>query len=108
MANFWHGGSVSLSASGSGEISLRMAVDGDITQFLVNSTGRAKITNIDVQGYQDVWKGSIEVDQFKQYGNVYDLPEVIPVTSGSTVTISLTDLSGATNVVYFGLHIKKK
>lgn len=108
MTIYIHGGTTSLSANGSGQISLRVTVDGEIIQFLVNSTGRCKITNMELEGYEDFFEGSIEIAQLKKDGNVYDLPDPIPVTKGSYFTVSLTDISGSSNDVYFALVIRKK
>ena len=108
MVDFWQGNNTTLSASGSGTIRIRVSVDGEITQFLVNSTGRVQITDIEVMGYEDIFDGTFELEQFKKDGNTYDLPETIPVTRGTDVVISVTDISGASNDVYFGLHITKK
>lgn len=107
MAFYIKGGFTTLSASGSGSIRLRIGVDGEITQFLVNSTGRVQITNIEVSGEKDFFDGTMEIEQFKEYGNVYHIPEPIPIKKGDDIVFSLTDISGASNDVYIGVEIRK-
>jgi len=108
MAIYIHGESVSLSAGGSGSIKIRVTIAGDIIQWLVNSSGRAKITDMELEGYEDFFAGAIEIDHLKYRGNVYDIPDPIPVTPGSYFTVNLTDISGAANDVYFALVIRKR
>jgi len=105
MPNFWYGVTVTLSANTSTSLRIRIPVDGVITQFLTNSTGRVAINNIEISGVADFFEGIMELAQFKEYGNVYHLPEPIAVTKGSDLVITLTDISGATNAVYFAIHI---
>jgi len=107
MVNFWQGETVSLAAGGVGTIRIRIAVNGTITHFLVNSTGRAKITDMQISGYEDFFEGTLELDQFKERGNVYELPDPIEVTRGSDLTVDLEDISGAANAVYFAVRITK-
>jgi len=107
MVNFWQGESVTLSANASGTIRIRVATDGEVTQFFVYSTGRARIDDIEFTGYEDIFDGEMEIDHFKMHGNVYPLPEPIPVKSGMDIVISLTDLSGATNRVSWAIRITK-
>jgi len=101
------GGTTTLSADSSGTIRLRIPVNGTIDQFLVKSSGRVKVTDLELSGYEDIFDGTMELDQFKKDGNTYDLPEPIPVTRGQDLVISLTDISGSTNVVAFAVRIKK-
>lgn len=100
------GGSVSLAANGSGKIQVEYARDGQIVEFLVNSTGRAEISSIEQEAVEDYVTGTIELDALKKKGNVYELPVPIEYKSGSKLTVSLTDLSGAANDVYFAFLIK--
>jgi len=100
------GGKVSIAANGTGSISLRYDRDANIIQFLINSTGRCEIQEIELQGVERYLTGVIEVDQLKMHGNVYPLPEPIKYPRGTLLTISLADISGATNLVYFGVVMK--
>jgi len=100
------GGSVSLSAGASGDITLAFARDGQIIQFLVFSTGRCQITKIEQEGVDVYTTGVLELDHFKKHGNVYDLPEPIAYKANAKFVFSLKDISGATNVVYIALVIK--
>jgi len=108
MPSFWQGGNITLPAYGSGTLRLRIAVDGIITQFMINNTGRCAITNMEIAGVADFFEGIMELDQFKQHGNIYTLPEPIAVTRGSDLVVSLMDISGSTNIVYFAVHISAK
>jgi len=100
------GGSASLAAGASGDITLAFARDGDIIQFLVFSTGRCQITKIEQEGVDVYTTGVIEVDQLKKHGNVYDLPEPIGYKANAKFVFSLKDISGAANVVYIAFVIK--
>ena len=99
------GVNTTLTASGSGTIRIRPPVGGRINRIMVNSTGRAKITNFEVTGVKDFWEGEIEIEQLKEYGNVFHLTEPIEFTKGSDINISLTDLSGSSNAVYIAVEI---
>ena len=99
------GGTTTLSASGTDTIRLRIPISGRIVAFHVNSTGRCKITNMELSGYRDFFEGSWELDQFKVRGNRYELDEPIPVEKGQDLLISLEDISGSSNTVYFGVVI---
>lgn len=106
MAFILIGDDVTLSASGTGTIRLRTPTSGKITKFLVNSTGRAKITNIEISGVKDFFNGELEIEQLKEYGNTYHLPEPLDFPSGSDLIVNLTDLSGASNTVFFAVEVK--
>jgi hypothetical protein len=95
------GGSVSLTANGSGDIKLSFARDGKIVQFLVNSTGRCEIVKIEQEGVEVYTTGTLEIAQFKEHGNTYKLPEALEYKSGQSFIVSLKDLSGSANLVYF-------
>jgi len=107
MVNYFEGGSASLGADGSGSIRIRASVDGEVTQILVNGTGRCEITDIDISGYEDIFDGVVELVQLQREGSVYDLPETIPISKGTDVVFSLTDISGAANDVYIALRLVK-
>jgi len=106
MAIEFVGGSVSLSAGGSGDITLAFARDGEILAIMVNSTGRCQITKIEQEGVQVYTTGVMELDHFKRYGNVYDLPEPISYKANAKLVFSLKDISGATNDVYITVVIR--
>jgi len=98
------GNTVTLSAGASDTIILTPDVDVRVVSILWNSTGRCKVTRIEFPvGVHELLKGSIELDQLNKDSHVFKLPEEIPVGAGSDVVFHLTDISGASNVVYIAL-----
>lgn len=108
MSIYFLGGTTTLSSSGTDTIRLRIPCDGEIIAFLVNSTGRCKITNMEISGYGDFFEGSLEITQLKVDGSKYVLEEPIPVEKGQDFVISLEDISGASNTVYFACVIRRR
>jgi len=94
------GGTVTLSAGGTGDVVLVYARDTNIVEFLVNSTGRCEITKIEQEGVEVYTTGVLELDQLKKQGNVYVLPEAIGYRANAKLVFSLRDISGASNTVY--------
>jgi hypothetical protein len=106
MAIEWVGGTVSLTANGTGSITLEYPRDGEIVQILVNSTDRCKITKIEQEGVDVYTTGVLELDQLKMRGNIYELPEPIAYRANARLVFSLEDISGAANVVYIAVCIR--
>jgi len=94
------GGTVTLSAGGTGDVILTYARDANIVEFLVNSTGRCEVTRIEQEGVDVYTTGVLELDQLKKQGNVYTLPEAISYRANAKLVFSLRDISGASNTVY--------
>jgi len=107
MVNYWQGGNVTLDANSTGSIRLRIGVNGEITHFFVYSDGLCEVQDIELSGYEDIFEGVMVLRHFRERGYVYTLPEPIPVTKGQDFVISLKDLSGSSNKVYFAVLIKK-
>jgi len=98
------GNTVSLGAGASDTITLTPDVDVRVKAILWNSTGRCKVTRIEFPvGVHELLKGSIELDQLNRDSHRFTLPEEVPIKAGSDVVFHLTDISGATNVVYIAL-----
>jgi len=98
------GDTVTISAGASDTISLTPDTDISITKILWNSSGRCKVTRIEFPvGVHELLKGSIELDQLAKDSHVFELPEAIEVKAGLDVVFHLTDISGASNVVYIAM-----
>jgi len=98
------GNTVTLGAGASDTITLTPDVDVRVVSTLWHSTGRCKVTRIEFPvGVHELLKGSIELNQLNNSTHIFKLPEEIPLTAGSDVIFHLTDISGASNVVYIAL-----
>jgi len=98
------GDTVTLSANASDTISLTPDVDVTCTAILWNATGRCKVTRIEFPTPVELLKGSIELDQLQRDSGVYKLPEATAIGSKQDVVFHLTDISGASNIVYIALE----
>ena len=95
------GRAITLSANATAEIKVEFKADAKITQILTHSSGRAEIVKIDIPEVPPMLDGVMELHQLRQEGNVYPLPEPLVVPKGTIISVTLKDLSGASNVVYF-------
>jgi len=100
MSLIFIGGTATLSAGGTGEIKLTPVKDVTLWEFMVYSTGRCEITDIEMVGVANLLDGVMELDNLKKYGNVFPLPKPIDWKKGVTLRFALKDISGATNTVY--------
>jgi len=98
------GDTVTLSAGASDIITLRSDVDVSATAILWNSTGRCRVTRIEFPAGVELLKGSLELDQLNRDSRRYILPEAVSLSAGVEVRFHLTDISGASNVVYIALE----
>jgi len=98
------GDTVTISAGGSDTITLTPDVDVSVTAILLNKTGRCKITRIEFPTPVELLKGSLEIDQLGRDSGRYQFPEAVPVGKGQDCVFHLTDISGATNVVYIAIE----
>jgi len=98
------GDTVTLSANASDKISLRSDITVTTRAILWNSTGRCQITRIEFPVGTELLKGSIELDQLNKETHRFELPETVEIAKGVEVIFHLTDISGASNVVYIALE----
>jgi len=103
---YWIGGTISLAANGTGEISLSPDEDVDILAIHINNTGRAEITSAEMARLPPFIVGVMEIDLLKKHGNVYELPEPISWSKGVDFVWSFKDISGASNVVYLAFLVR--
>lgn len=96
-----------MSANSTGNITIRIAVDGEIRAFLVESTGDAEITNMELSGFEDFFEGTLHINHLKGNTKRYELFDPIPVKRGQDFVVALKDISGSSNTVYFALEIRK-
>jgi len=82
-------------------------VDGEILAFLVDSDGRAEITNMEISGFEDFFEGTLSINHLKGNAFRYELKEPIPIRRGQDFVVMLKDVSGAENKIYFALEIRK-
>jgi len=99
------GGYVSIAANASDKIKLTPPVDYTCNRIIVYSTGRCRIDKIEIEGQPPFLDGSVELDQIKREGNGYDLPEPLVIAKGKPIEFSLTDISGASNLVFIGFVV---
>lgn len=95
------GGTVTISAGGTGEIRKSFSRDGKIIQFMWNSTGRAKISKIEQLGVNVYNTGNLELGCLQGNNHVYDLPEPIDYKGKTDFVVSLENLEDSDNVVTF-------
>lgn len=93
-------------ANGSDTLYLEPDRDGEVISVFINATGRARITRWENFGVEEFVDGSIELDALKTNGNAWILPEPVRITKGKTISISVEDLSGASNLVSIALLIR--
>jgi len=98
------GDTVTLSAGASDIITLRSDIDVSAKAILWNSSGRCKITRLEFPAGVELLKGSLELEQLNKDSHRYVLPEAISLSAGVEVRFHLTDISGASNVVYVALE----
>jgi len=97
-----------LSANGTGTINIKSPVSGRIVKISFASDGAFRIDELELTEYADFWDGTAHRDNFKENGNVLELPEPIPIRNGQTFIVKVTDLSGSANTVYCTLMIVKE
>lgn len=100
------GGKETLSANGSGRISINIPLDGTLVALYFASNGDFEITNMEITSVSDFFDGVFHVKQFAMKEGRYELPEPISLRKGMTFLADVKDLSGAENKVYIGLEIK--
>jgi len=93
------GGSTTLSANADGTITIKFGIGVQMHALGLKSTGRVKITNMEVETVEDFFDGEAELDALKNEAETFKLPEPLMIPKNSNLTISLTDISGATNTV---------
>jgi len=99
------GGRVSLAAGASDSITLKYERDCKIHKISFVNTGRARIDAIEIVGVRVLTTGIMEVDNFKQQGNILPVIEPIDWPKGIDLVFRLTDLSGATNDISVMLEV---
>jgi len=97
------GNPVTLPANASDTITLRPDTDVTCKAIIWNTTGRCKVTRIEFPAPTELLKGSLELYQLQRDSGVYKLPEDVPIGKGQDCVFHLTDISGASNVVYIAL-----
>jgi len=98
------GDTVTLSAGASDTITLTPDTDVTCKAIIWNTTGRCKITRIEFPTPTELVKGSLELHQLQRDSGVYKLPEDVPIGKGQDCVFHITDISGASNVVYIALE----
>jgi len=93
------GGSVSLDANATADIRLRTERPAKIIALGFISTGRCKITKLEQLEKEVYLSGIIETGNLRNYDQMYVLEQPWDWTKGVDIVISLTDISGAANIV---------
>ena len=93
------GASVSLDANTSADIRLRTERPAKIIALGFISTGRCKITKLEQLEKEVYLSGIIETGNLRNYDQMYVLEQPWDWTKGVDIVISLTDISGAANIV---------
>lgn len=106
MPYYLVGGNITLAGGVSGKLSIKVPVDGAIVKIGIGSTGRVKITDMEITGQPDFFDGVVDSLSLKEHEGTIELADVLPIKRDQSFVITLTDLSGATNDVYIALHIK--
>jgi len=93
------GGSVSLDANATADIRLRTERPAKIIALGFISTGRCKITKLEQLEKEVYLSGIIETGNLRNYDQMYVLEQPWDWNKGVDLVITLTDISGATNIV---------